>query len=341
MSSTDNRRAAFVGLFIAIGLFILILGIFTLGGQQKTFVSGLRITARFSDVSGLIKGENVWFSGVKIGTIRKITFSGVHQVDVDMNIDGAVQKYIHKNSGARISSEGFIGNKIVVIDGGTADAPVIQNGDILMAEKILSTDDIMKTLQKNNENLLAITGNFKKLSGQIVDGKGLVGELIADSAMAIKFRGIVENLQNTSASTQRMAVELNRFSTKMNNRGGLADKLLTDTTVFAKLQNSANQLQAATSKASGVADNLNQASSKLNNSDNALGVLLNDQQTAQQLKSTINNLQSGSVKLNEDLEAVQHNFLLKGFFKKKAKQEAEIRELDSMKVAPKKIKVKN
>src|SRR5579875_2354686 len=162
MSSTDNRRAGIVGLFIAIGLFILILGVFTLGSQQKTFVKGLRITARFSDVSGLIKGNNVWFSGVKIGTIRKITFAGVHQVDVEMNVEDNVQKYIHKNSGARISSEGFIGNKIVVIDGGTADAPVIQNGDILAADKMLSTDDMMKTLQKNNENLLEITGNFKK-----------------------------------------------------------------------------------------------------------------------------------------------------------------------------------
>ena len=32
------------------------------------------------------------------------------------------------------------------------------------------------------------------------------------------------------------------------------------------------------------------------------------------------NLQSASKKLDEDLEALQHNFLLRGFFKKKAKE---------------------
>lgn len=341
MSSTDNRRGAIVGLFIAAGLFILILGIFTLGGQQKTFVSGLRITARFSDVSGLIKGENVWFSGVKIGTIKKITFSGMHQVDVEMNIDGAVQKYIHKNSGAKISSEGFIGNKNVVIDGGTADAPIIQNGDVLMADKMLSTDDIMKTLQQNNQNLLSITGNMKKLTSQIVEGKGLVGALLTDSSMATRFRGIVQGLQNTTESTQRMAMSLNRLSNKMNTKGGLADKVFTDTTVFNRLQNSATEFQAAGAKANTLVENLDRASNKLNSNDNALGLLLNDQQAASQLRTTINNLQTGSVTLNEDLEAVQHNFLLKGFFKKKAKQEQEIKELDSMHVAPKKIKVKN
>lgn len=341
MSSTNNSRAAFVGFFIAIGLLILIVGIFTLGGQQKTFVKGLHITARFSDVSGLIKGNNVWFSGVKVGTIRKITFSGVHQVDVDFNIEESVQKYIHKNSGARISSEGFIGNKIIVIDGGTADAPVIQSGDLIKADKMLSTDDIMKTLQQNNQNLLTITGNFKKLSGDIINGKGLVGEMLTDSSLALKFRGIVQNLQSTTQSTQRMAAALGQFSGKINTKGGLADQLLTDTTVFSKLQTSANQLQAATSKAGAVADNLNTASNKLNSSDNALGLLLNDQQTASQIKATVDNLQQGSVKLNDDLEAVQHNFLLKGFFKKRAKDEQKIKELDSLHIAPKKIKVKN
>ncbi|WP_462265893.1 MlaD family protein [Mucilaginibacter sp.] len=341
MSSTSNGRAVTVGLFIAIGLAILIVGIFTLGGQQKTFVKGIKITVRFSDVNGLIKGNNIWFSGVKIGTVKALSFSGIHQVDVEVTIEGSVQKYIHKNSGARISSEGFIGNKNIVIDGGSAEAPIIQDGDLIMSQKMLSTDDIMKTLQQNNQNLLSITGNFKKLSEQIVQGKGLVGQLMADTVLAIRFRGIVQGLQNTTQSTQQMAASLSRFSTKLNTRGGLADKALTDTTVFNRLQNSATQFQMAAAKANTVIDNLNKASGKLNTTDNALGLLLNDDQSAAQVKATLDNLQSSSVKLNDDLEAVQHNFLLRGFFKKKAKDEEKVKQLDSMHIAPRKIKIKN
>jgi phospholipid/cholesterol/gamma-HCH transport system substrate-binding protein len=323
MEKDESKRAITVGVFITLGLLILIVGIFTLGGQQKTFEKNFHITAIFDDVAGLKKGNNVWFSGVKVGTISSMRFTGVSQVEVQMAIDQNIQQYIHRNSGVRISSDGLIGNKIIVIDGGSPQAPVIQDGDRVQTEKLMSTDDIMKTLQKNNDNLLAITTDFKKISNNIVKGKGLVGALMTDSVMALKFRGIVNNLNATTASTQRMAMELNRFSDKLNTKGGLTDKLLTDTTVFNHLRESVAQMQKATNSASILAENLNRASNKLNTTDNALGVLLNDPKGAEQVRSTLNYLQQSSIKLNDDLEAAQHNFLLKGFFKDRAKKQAE------------------
>lgn len=348
MDAAENKRAIWVGSFITIGLIVFIIGIFTLGNQQKSFVKGLHLYARFGNVSGLIKGNNVWFSGVKVGTIKKISFTGINQVDVEFNVDPNVQQFIHANAVASIGSEGFIGNKTINIDGGSPEAPVIKDGDHLRTLGMLSTDDIMKTLQKNNENLLSITGDFKTLSKKILAGKGTVGALMADSGLAMQFRTVVQNMENTTASTTRMANELARFGYKMNTKGGLADKVLTDTVLFAKLQNSANQFQQAAAKANTLTDNLNQVSSnltqatnKLNTNDNAIGVLLNDQPTATQLKSTLDYLNQSSIKLNDDLEAVQHNFLLKHFFKKKAQNQEKLQNLrlDTTRT-PEKVKIK-
>ena len=43
---------------------------------------------------------------------------------------------------------------------------------------------------------------------------------------------------------------------------------------------------------------------------------------AASLKQTLKNLETGSKKLDEDLEALQHNFLFRKYFRKKAKSES-------------------
>ncbi|MES2064020.1 MAG: MlaD family protein [Bacteroidota bacterium] len=324
MDASENRNSIIVGVFVLLGVAVFVIGVLTLGGQQKSFVKSIHISSVFNDVSGLKKGNNVWFSGVKVGTIKTLTFTGPGQVDVIMSIDASTQQYIHRNAGVRISSDGLIGNKIIVIDGGSPQAPIVQDGDVLQSEKLLSTDDVMKTLQQNNQNLLAITTDFKQLSKQILAGKGTVGTLLADSSMGMQLKQTMRNLEAATQSAAKMAVSLNSFSNKMNTKGGFADNLLTDTITFNRIRASVGRLKEAADNATILTDNLNKASNKLNTTDNALGVLLNDPKAAVKVQSTLDYLQQSSVKLNDDLEAVQHNFLLKGFFKKreKAKQDS-------------------
>ena len=119
MKQTNNKKAVTVGIFILLGLLILVAGVLTLGGQKNSFQKKLTVRAIFDDVGGLQTRNNVWFSGVKIGTVKKMTFHGGSQVEVIMNIDQKNQQYIRKNAKAKISSEGFIGNKLVVIYGGS------------------------------------------------------------------------------------------------------------------------------------------------------------------------------------------------------------------------------
>ncbi|MFD2870992.1 MlaD family protein [Mucilaginibacter ximonensis] len=323
MEKAENKRAITVGLFLGLGLLVFLLGVFTLGSQSKSFSKSIHISAVFDDVAGLKTGNSVWFSGVKVGSITKIKFIGPGQVNVVMAVDEASQQYVHRNAGVHIGSDGLIGNKIIVIDGGSPQAPIVEDGDVLQAEKMTSTDDMLKVLQQNNQNLLSITSDFKMLSRKILQGKGTVGTLMADSVVGNQFKTAMNNFEHTSASASRLAGQLEKFSTKMNTKGGLADKLLTDTATFATIKAATTQLKAAADNANVLTQNLKTASDKMNRTDNAIGVLLNDPKSAAKLQSTFDNLQQGSIKLNDDLEAAQHNFLLRGFFKDRAKAKAD------------------
>ena len=331
MDKADNKRAIIVGVFLALGLIIFVFGVLTLGGNQKTFVKSIHITAVFDDVQGLKKGNNVWFSGVNIGTISDVSFSGPEQVKVLMKIAASNQPYIHRNANARISSDGLIGNKIIVIDGGSPQAPIVQDGDVLQAAKLPSTDDMMKTLQQNNQNLLSITGDIKLLSRKILQGKGTVGALMADSLMGIQLRAAMANLAATTASAARTSAQLEAFGKKVNTKGGLADNLFTDTATFNKIKASANQLQKSANNFQELTNNLNRAGKKFNSTDNTFGYLLNDPKGAQQIQTILENLRQSAINLNEDTKAAQNNFLLKGYFTKKEKAKA-----DSIKKANKK-----
>lgn len=326
MSASENKRSVIVGIFIFIGVIIFIAGVLTLGGKQKRFVSSITVKAIFNNVNGIQAGNNVFFSGVKIGTVSKINFYGNAQVEVTMHIEEKAQQYIHKNSLAKLSSEGFIGNKMIEILGGTTDAPVVEDGDRLDIAAALSPDDIMKTLQDNNKNILAITTDFKAVSTGMLQGKGALGALLTDSLMANRLRQMTVNLENASATTARVTAAVSQYTAKLNNKGTLATELLTDTTVFSNLKSAVKSLQQTAASASEMTTNLKTTSSKLNSDKNAIGVLLNDEATGARLKNTVGNLESSTKKLDENMEALQHNFLLRGFFRKKEKAAAKAKE---------------
>jgi len=58
---------------------------------------------------------------------------------------------------------------------------------------------------------------------------------------------------------------------------------------------------------------------KINNGEGTLGRLIQDTTLADNLSQTIANLKKGSKGLDENMKAARHNFLLKGYFNKKAK----------------------
>ena len=325
MKTTNNKRAVTVGIFIFLGLAIFISGVLLLGGQQKTFEKKIRVRAIFDDVGGLHEGNNVWFSGVKIGTVRKMQFVGTSQVEVIMNIEKQAQQYIRRNAKARISSEGFIGNKIVVIYGGTTQAPIIDTSDILGVEKGVSADEIMATFQENNQNLLEITKDFKVISKRIADGQGTMGKLLTDETLVNSLQSTASTLGQASANTRRLTSDMANYVSRLQAKGSLTNDLITDTIIFSRLRATALQVEDVSKTANDITNNLKMVSDNLTNTKTPIGTLLNDEEAASNLKITLKNLQTSTEKLDENMEALQHNFLLRGFFRKKAKKEAEVK----------------
>jgi phospholipid/cholesterol/gamma-HCH transport system substrate-binding protein len=317
MNESPNKRAVIVGLFIFLGLVFLIVGILMVGNLHETFKKKMELVSLFDNVNGLQKGNNVWFSGVKIGTVGTINIDSKTHVLVSLEVEKKAQDYIRKDAKVKISTDGLIGNKVIVIYGGTPKFDAVQEGDTLAVENSFSTENILNTLQKNNENLLAITTDFKTISKKLTTSEGTVGKLLNDNTLYNNVNSVAISLNDASAKAKQLISSLNDFSSKLNNKGTLANELVTDTIVYASIKKSVLQLHQMTETANLFVNNLKEAG---NNPNTTIGVLFHDEESGANLKKTIKNLESSSEKLDEDLEAVQHNFLLRGFFKKKNKE---------------------
>ena len=316
MNETPNKHAVIVGLFIFIGIAFLLAGILIVGNLRETFNRKMKIVTLFDDVGGLQTGNNVWLSGVKIGTVNNLNFFGKSQVEVSMNIERKAQQYITKDAKVKISNDGLIGNKILVIYGGTEKSLTVQEGDTLAVEKTFTSEDMINTFQENNKNLLAITSDFKTISHRLAAGEGTIGKFLTDSSVFENIHAATASLQIASAKAQQLVSSLATFSSGLNKKGTLANELTTDTIIFNSVKASVLQLRQIADTATLFVANLKQAGS---NPRSSIGVLLHDEEAGARLKETIKNLENGSKKLDEDLEAAQHNILLRGFFKKKAK----------------------
>lgn len=321
MNTRDNKRSIIVGLFVFIGLVILVVGILVLGNQQSKFGKNLVVTTYFSDVKGLKIGNNVWFSGVKVGIIKDIKFEGIQNVKVVMHIEEKSSNFIRKDVHARLGSDGLIGNSIITLMGGSNEVPAIADGDVILSEAGTDVEAMMQTLQTNNKNLVEITENFVSISKDLAAGRGLVGAMLTDTSLVIGLKNAVSSLNSTMNSANRAIDNLGVLTAKLNNEEGLIHDLTTDTAVFASLRESAVQLQGVTQTATALMSNLNEVTERLNDKNNAIGVLTNDPEAAEEIKSILHNLNLSTEKLDENMEALQHNFLLRRYFKKKQKED--------------------
>lgn len=328
METTTRKRSITVGLFVVIGVIIFVVGIVTIGSMRKVFSSKIHVTTLFDDVNGLKPGNNIWYSGVKIGTVKTLRFLENSKVEVILNIEEKSQEFIRKDAKAKVSTDGLIGNKIIVIYGGSQKVASIEDGDVLAVEKIESTEEMISVLSENNKNLLGITSAFKTISKNILEGKGTVGMLLQDDRLYNEVDQTLAGLKKASANAQMLTASLSTYTAKLNKKGGLANDLATDTVLMhdvratmSKLNEAVNSANTMIASANVMVTNLKTASAEINsNTKSPIGVLLHDEETAANLKGTIKNLEMSTEKLDENMQALRSNFLFRRYFKRKAKE---------------------
>jgi len=315
-TTLENLR---LGIFVVIGTVLLLLAAYLIGNRQNMFGSTFDITATFKNASGLQNGNNVRFSGINVGTVKKIEMINDTTIRVSMIIEEKMQEHIKKDAIATIGSDGLVGSMLINIVPGEGEATLIRPGDELQSYSKVATQDMMNTLNTTNENAALLTADLLKVSQALTQGKGTLGRLLNDSTVANDFQETIANLKYMSNKANATMAELNKIVKHINFEESAAGVLLSDTISGERMINVIQNLETSSIEIEKMTQDLTVIVGGIKEGDGAINYLSKDTTLVNQLDRTMRNIEQGTERFNENMEALKHNFLTRGYFKKQEK----------------------
>lgn len=312
-----------LGMFVILSTVIFIGAVYLLGQKQSLFKKSFTVSSYFQNVNGLQKGNNVRYSGVDIGTVQAIDMVNDSVIQVTMKIDEKIVGHINRKAIATIGSDGLVGNMIVNIIPGEGIAERIQNGDVIQSYSRIGADDILSTLNATSDNLAILISGMMKVTNKLNSGEGTLGVLLNDTIMAQNLKSVSYNLKEASLGASLSVKQLNNLinSIKTNKESALG-VLINDSLSGQTLKKTLVNLEATSKELEEITQNIDHLVTDISKSEGTFNYILHDTSLVESIKSTMKNINEGTTKFNEDMEALKHNFLFRGYFKKLEKEEA-------------------
>jgi phospholipid/cholesterol/gamma-HCH transport system substrate-binding protein len=345
-----NRNVS-VGLFVAGGLLLFGAGMFLIGDRRQAFGRHVEFYSEFAALAGLSNGAQVRVGGMNAGEVLAIDVpdSPSSRFRVRWRIGQKLSGLVRTDSMATIETEGVVGGTYLAVRPGSSRAvqapalatipstePVelselLTRGTGLLndAQSMLNTvgGKLGGTLDTANATL----SNVNDIAVGLKHGRGPAGMLLTDDTLAKQIRQTVA----TSASS------IDEILAGVKAGRGAAGMLLRDEATAGQIREALKNVEQATADlghASHQADALvsdlysqqmpqkaGAAIDNLSNSANQVHQMLSeivqpDRQgvtAGTNIRESLMNANAASLNLADGTEALKHNFLLRGFFRRR------------------------
>lgn len=319
MTTKRNLDNAKLGAFVLAGLLFSVFALYMIGKNRSLFGSTFTLMADFHNINGLTSGNNVRFSGIDVGTVKAVTIVRDGTVRVTMVIDNDVKKFIHQNAVASVGTDGLMGNKLISIKSQPGLDAEVRDGDLIQTMMPVETDAMLHTLNRTNDNISVITGNLKEIT-QKLNASNSLWSILADTTIARDLKQAVTSIRKAGNNTEAFTHDASDMVKRLKNGKGPANAMFTDSLLSKKIRGSISEIQQASSSLKETSIQLAETMKKIKHGDGLTGVLLTDTTASRQLKKTIFNIEQGTGRFNENMEAMKHNFLFRGYFKDQEKE---------------------
>ncbi|MFA6238975.1 MAG: MlaD family protein [Bacteriovorax sp.] len=190
----DKKNYLISGIFISILLSVAMVTIFMLNKENALFSRRVYIKTEVKNAQNLKEGAAIQLNGIKIGSISSIEFKTVDTLIINLGINSNYRMWVKKDAQIAFKTQGVLGDKFLEISGGTATAPSVDDGDLLVTNEKNQIEHIIT----RSEDLMVVAGSILTKFDKILS-----------SVENNRLEKILTNLENLTANTNKVMSSLN------------------------------------------------------------------------------------------------------------------------------------
>jgi len=333
-----------VGIFVICGVLLFGIGMFLIGDERQAFSKHTEYYSEFVNLSGLSKGAKVRVGGMDAGKVVAIGVpdSPAARFRVKWKIDAKLRGLVRGDSVATIETEGVVGGTFLAVRPGSAQAAesaalatipskepmelseLLTRGNGLLTDAQAMLNNVGGKLGGTLDTVNTTVSNVNDVVVGLKQGHGAAGMLLSDDKLANHLRQTV-----TSAASN-----VDEILAGVKAGQGPAGVLLRDDASAAQIREALANVRHASQQADAMVSDLNsqqlprkvgavvdnvgdtvkqahQMVGEINEPDRQ-GLTASDN-----VRESLTNANAATQNLADGTEALKHNFLLRGFFKRR------------------------
>ncbi len=303
--NASPARLAGVGAFALGTLLLFAVAVFMIGDRQMAFTKRFELYTEFAKVTGLQPGALVRVSGARAGEVTEITppSQPAGKFRVRMQVTEELHQLVRTDSIASIETEGLVGGSFLSIRAGSADALQAAPLSTLAGQEPFELADL---LQQMNATVMKVNTTIDEMRGELDQTIVGVRETVQKTNDLVT--SITPQVQTMVSSGARISADIASMTTSVREGQGTLGKLFTDDELYGHMKQVVANADSMTTDAKAV---IAQARETITGLKGAEGPVVN---LAGNLRQTLDDARSAMSGFAENMDALRHNFLLRGFF---------------------------
>jgi phospholipid/cholesterol/gamma-HCH transport system substrate-binding protein len=298
-------RLAGVGVFVLAGLALFTVGLFMIGDRQMAFAKKFTIYTEFRKITGLQPGAIVRVSGAKGGSIIKImtpnTATGKFRIEMEITED--LHALVRTDSLATIETEGLVGGRYLGVGAGSDTAPPAPPKSTIPSKEPFDIGDLM---QQMGETVRKVNGTIDEMKADVQRAVASIGDTVENANALID--SVTGDVKKMASAGARISNDAAQIVDGIRQGRGTIGKLVNDDELYTRATAIAKQAEAIANNAREAVEQAKKALEGFQSKDGPI------QGMAADLTQTMEEARNAMAGFAENMEALKHNFLVRGFF---------------------------